>query len=317
MGIKSNHRLLSDMTPVQKAQFLLTDISTPKGLLQPAQADKFIRLLVKEAVVMQNASVQPIANPRQEVSKIRFNQRVLRAGNEFQALAQNDQSKPNTSGIEFDVKLFKAEVPMSYELLEDNIERDQLRDTVMQAVGEAVSRDMDEIAISGDTTSADIFLAKLEGVLVQSNTNVTNSNSTAISPTLLTSVLKTMPDEFATRKQNMAYMTAVDAEIDYRNTLSQRATVVGDRYLTESTPILHHGIPIVPVPMFPTNLGGGTETNILLSDWGNIAIGIYREIMMRTWEDPREGGIYILIRIRFDVKLIEASATAKAINVAV
>ena len=73
------------------------------------------------------------------IEKIRFAARVLRPGQEATALAVADRSEPNLTKVELDAKLYKAEVRLSDEVLEDSIERNQLRQTVMTLMAERIA----------------------------------------------------------------------------------------------------------------------------------------------------------------------------------
>ena len=46
-----------------------------------------------------------------------------------------------------------------------NIERGELRQTILEMIAEAAGRDMEEVIINGDTASGDPFLATLDGLL--------------------------------------------------------------------------------------------------------------------------------------------------------
>jgi hypothetical protein len=52
--------------------------------------------------------------------------------------------RPDLSFLELDAKLFKAEVYLSEEVLEDNIERGELRQNILEMIAEAAGRDMEE-----------------------------------------------------------------------------------------------------------------------------------------------------------------------------
>ena len=67
-------------TLLQKADLALSDLTTGGGILQTAQAQQFIRLLVKQAVLMPQATVIPMKSHTHSVPRIRFAGRVLRAG---------------------------------------------------------------------------------------------------------------------------------------------------------------------------------------------------------------------------------------------
>ena len=305
-------------TLLQKADLALSDLTTSGGLLQPAQAQKFIRLLIKESVIMQMATVVPMKSHKQLIEKIRFGSRVLRAGTEATALGSSDRVKPNLGKVELSAKLFKAEVDLNNEVLEDSIERGALRQTIMETMGAALSRDMEEVLISGDTSSGDTFLAQLDGILKQATSNVVDAGTVAISKGLLRDMIKVMPSEYLRDRTMLRFLTSVDAETDFSDALSDRQTIMGDAKLEEAPKTRYSGVPVVPVPLMPENLGSGTNTtDIILTDPKNINVGIWRQIRIETFNDVRAGVLAIVPTLRFDVKYAEETAVVKAIKVKV
>ena len=303
-------------TILQKADLALADLTVGGGLLKPARAQKFMRLLIKDSPLMQLATVVPMASPKQQISKIKFGSRVLRPGQEATPLGAGDRAKPDLSQVELDAKLFKAEVRLSDEVLEDSIERGELRQTIMEMMAEAISRDMEDVLINGDTLSADPFLAVMDGVLKQATSNVVDAGGNPISKNLLRDVLKTVPSEHLRDKKAMRFLTSVDADLDYRNSLAERATAVGDRLLEGDTPVLYSGVPLQPIPLFPETLGAtGDQTSLLLCNPKNIHVGIWRNIRIESARDISEGTLKIVATLRFDVKFAEEPGVAKAINV--
>ncbi len=306
---------MSNRTILEKADLALADLTAAGGILKPEQAKKFMRLLIKDSVLMKLATVVPMASPKQQISKIKFGSRILRPGQEATALASADRVKPDLSMVELDAKLFKAEVRLSDETLEDSIERGELRQTIMEMMSEAISRDMEEVIINGDTASSDSFLAVMDGVLKQAVSNVIDAAGAHITKDLLSDMLKTIPSEHLRDKKSMAFLTSVDADLDYRNSLAERATAVGDKFLEGDTPVLYSGVPLKPVPLFPENLGGTQDqTSILLCNPKNIHVGIWRQIRMESARDISEGTLKIVATLRFDVRYAEEPAVAKAIQ---
>lgn len=309
--------LLDNRTILEKADLALSDLLTA-GELVPAQAQKFIRLLILESTLLPMATVRPMSSPTVKVDKIRFGSRVLRAGAEATALAAADRVKPDTSEVELNAKLFKAQTNLNDEVLEDNIEQGSLRQTIMELLGEAVSRDMEEVTVQGDTTSSDTFLAQFDGVLTSVTSNLVGPVNGALTSTTLKSMLKGMPHEFIRNKKKLRFLTSIDAETDYRDTLAARATVAGDKFLQEDTPILYNGVPMIDVPLFPENLGAGTnETNVVLTDPKNFMVGIWRKIRMETDKDIEAGVLKVVISMRFDFIYVHEPATVKATGVTV
>jgi len=308
--------VLDNRTLLQKADLSLSDITANGGLLLPAQALKFMQVLIKQAVILKLATVTPMRSPKQLIEKIQFGARILRAGNEGVALPVADRSKPTTSEVELDAKLFKAEVRLNNEVMEDSIERGELRQTIMQLMAQRIATDMDEIAVQGDTSSSDLFLARFDGLLKQSVSNVVDNGTAFISKQTFRNMIKTMPSEFQRDKKVLRYLTSVQAELDYRDSLADRGTVGGDKWLTDDVPVMYGGTAVVSVPLFPENLGGGTNTtDVVLTDPKNINVGIWRNIRIETDKLVSEGVLIVVATLRFDVKYNHEPATVKGINV--
>lgn len=308
--------MASNQTLLAKADLALSDLTSNGGILQPEQAQRFIRLLIKEAVLMKLAYVKPMKSYKALIEKTRFATRVLRAGVTGTALPDADRSKPTMSKVELDVKLFKAQVNLDDETLEDNIEDGDLKNTVLQMMAEAVSRDVDEIMISGDTASSDTFLAQFDGILKAATSNVVNAGSAALDKNILRDMIKTMPKEFLRRKNSMKFLTSVNAEIDYRDSLSDRVTALGDANIVADNAVPYSGIGIIPIPMMPENIGSGSVcTDVILTDPKNITLGIWRNITFE-WDKNIETGVTMVVcTMRMDTKYAEETAVVKAINV--
>ena len=310
MGYTSNRTLL------EKADLALADLTGGGGILLPEQAQKFMRLLIKQSVLMQMATVVPMAAPKYQLSKIRFGSRILRPGTEGVALAAGDRSKPDLSFLELDAQLFKAEVHLSDEVLEDNIERGELRQTILEMIAEAAGRDMEEVIINGDKTSGDPFLAVLDGLLKQATSHVVDAAGIPLNKNLLRDVLKALPAEYLRDKKQMAFLTSVDAELDYRNSLAERATVGGDKFIEEDAPALYSGVPLASVPLFPDNLGPSQNRTVaLLCNPKNVHVGMWRQIRLESVRDVSAGVLRIVATMRFDARFADESGVAKLINI--
>lgn len=310
--------LMDNRTILEKADLALSDLTTGGGMLQPAQAQKFLRILINEAVILKQSTVVPMRSPKQLIEKIRFANRILRSGSEAVALPVGDRALPNLGKVELDAQLFKAEVRLNNEVLEDSIERGQLRQTIMQLMAEAIARDVDEVIIQGDTTSPDPFLAKLDGILKQSTSNIVDAQNQTTNKTVFRDMLKTMPHPFLRNKKELRFFTSVNSEIDYKDSLADRATIGGDKFVEEDVPATYSGVPVLSVPMFPENLGAGSNaTDVVLTDPKNINVGIWRNIRVEVDKIVWEGVLVIVATLRFDVKFAEETAVVKAVNVKV
>lgn len=310
--------IMENRSLLEKADLALADLLTGGGLLVPAQAQKFIRILIEESKLLGMCTVTPMKAPKQLIEKIRFGSRIMRAAQEATALALADRSKPDLTKVELDAKECKAEVDLNNSVLEDSIERDELRQTIMQLMGEAISRDVEELVVGGDTTSSDPYLALFNGVLKAATSNIVNAAASPTNKSIFRDMLKTMPSAFLRNKNLMRFFTSVDSEIDYRDSISDRGTAAGDNALSNAAPVGYSGIPVVDIPLFPENGGvSGNQTNIVLTDPKNINVGIWRQIRIETDKDVRKGVLIIVATMRLDFKYIEETAVVKAIGVRV
>jgi HK97 family phage major capsid protein len=298
-------------TLLRKAEIAVADFAAG-GLLQPAQASEFIQLAIKEPVLLKMVTVTPMKNFKEERDKMRFASRVLRAGQEATALPSAAWAKPALGMFTLDAQLFKAEVRLSDEVLEDQIERGVFRETLMQQLSAAIGRDMEWVAINGDVTSTDPVLAKLDGILVQANVWSVNASGAKLSKTILRDMLRMMPDEFA-MLGGMQYFTNRQARIDYKDSLADRATGLGDAMLQQSDVAKYADMPVNAVPEFPVDLSSNTQA--LLTDPSGIYLGVLRQIRLKVDEDISAGVVIIVATVRFDVKLAEANAVVKGINI--
>jgi hypothetical protein len=312
-GVTDNRTLL------QKADLALSDLTSAGGMLQPAQAAKFMRIMIKASKLLQMATVTPMRSPIQLIEKIRFGSRILRQASEAVALPASDRAKPDLGKVQLSAQLFKAEVRLDNEVLEDSIERSELRQTIMQLMAERISSDMEDVLINGDTTSSDGLLIALDGLLKQATSHVVDGGVAQLNKTLLRDIMKTMPNEFLRNKKALAYFTSVNSEINYRDSLASRQTPGGDDTLsTMQSTVNYTGVPVHDIPLFPETLGSAQNcTDVLFTDPKNATVGIWRNIRVETDKLVSDGVLIIVATLRFDVKWAHEPAVVKAINVKV
>ena len=306
----------NNRTYIEKADLALADLVTGGGVLKPVAAKRFIRLMIKQSELLQQVTAVPMPAPSYTVPKIKFSQRVLRPEPTSGALTPAQRSKPDINSITLEARPFKAEVRLPDQVLEENVEEGDLRQTIMTMLAEACARDMEDVVINGDTASPIPDLAALDGVLKRAVSHLVDAAATPLSKEHLTDLLQALPSEYARLRKQMRFYTSVNAELNYRKTLSDRETVAGDKYLEGDAPILSSGVPLTPVSLWPENLGAtADQTCVLLTHPKNIYVGIRRRIKLETDRDISAGETIIVARMSFDVQIADELGVAKAINV--
>lgn len=307
---------------LRKADLTVADLNSNGGVLNPEQGDAFIRKLLIQPTLLSQVRRVTMNAPIRKINKIVFGSRILRPGVSATALASGDRSKPTTEQITLTTKEVIAEVNLPYDVIEDNIERGNignyqeggrpnmnggLRDTIMTLIAERVALDLEELALLGDTASGDPYLAMHDGYLVRMTSNVLDAGNSLINRTVLKNAMKVMPSQYRRNRAALKHFVSTEQEIDYRDTLANRETSLGDAQLQSTAPVYAAGAPVEGVALMPSAKG-------FLCDPRNLIFGIQRDISMETDKDIRARNYIIVVTARVALQIEEEQATVKMIN---
>ena len=307
----------STRTVLQKADLGVGTLA-PGGLLSAEDARNFVEVAIAGTAVSENAQVIPMKSPTMKIPRFRFNARVLRAGSEATALLAADRSTPTLAEVTLDTKLLKAELRISKEALEDNIEGAGWLARLRNAIAKAARRDLEELFVNGDTASADLFLKTLDGIRKQCNVNTLDAGVAFPTKGLFKDCIKTLPVEFQQDRGKYWFYTSPNAENELRDSLASRATVLGDQLVVGADSLRIQGSAIKGVPVMPENLGvGNNETEIIYTDPKNIVIGFHRKVEMESDTDIAAGQLIVVVTLRADVKVKVPEAAVKVTKVKV
>jgi len=333
----SNRELLA------KADLAVADLASNGGLLNPEQANAFIRKLLVQPTLLSQVRRVVMNAPTRNINKISFSKRILRAGTQsaakialntaaivgtFDPLAEAlARSKPTTEQVQMSTREAIAEVRLPYDVIEDNIEGGNIgtfneggspngsggiKDTIITLMAERVAIDLEELAISGDTSvvAADPYLGMLDGFLKQMTLNVVDAGSAQVSRALWKNGMKTLPSQYRRNRGAMGHFVSTENEIEYRDTLTNRETSMGDSMLGAAVPLVYgSGSPIVGVALMPTATG-------FLTNPQNLIFGVQRQINLEVDKDIRNREFIIVVTMRVDFQVEEDAACVKYINIA-
>ncbi|MGD2044199.1 MAG: phage major capsid protein, partial [Acidimicrobiia bacterium] len=297
----------------QKADMEVADLIADGGYLQDEQANRFIMDMIEESVVLKMIDVRGLKSHTQLIDNVGITGFVLKPGTSGQALAEADRTKPGTTQRTLLTHLMKGEIDLNDEVLEDNIEGGNFKNTVRMMMAEHVALDMDNVCVNGDTAGATgTILDLIDGMIKSATAHVVAGGTVAINKTMLKNAVKAMPKRFNRTKRMQRFMTSDDAETDYRDYLADRATILGDKFLQDDVPVRYAGRPILPVPVFPDNLGVGTdETVVLLMDPKMARWGVWRKVKFETDRDVRTGEWIMVATVRAGFKYKDEDAVVK------
>lgn len=296
----------------RKAEIVLSDLSTNGGLLNTEQNDTFIRNLIDQPTIIRECRTVPMGGPQMEINKIGFGTRILRPAVQTigsRALAEGDRSKPTTSKVELQTKEVIAEVRIPYEVLEDNIEKGDLENTILALIAERAALDLEELIIQGDSASGDAYLAMIDGVLKLVTSNVVDAAGATIDATIFNNAVKALPTKYRRNRNLMRFYSPMDIEQDYRLKLSTRGTSLGDEILTGNAPVPVFGTPLKGVALMP-------QDKIVYTNPQNIIFGIQRNVRVESEKLISEREVKIVLTARVAVQVEEEPAMVKVINLA-
>jgi HK97 family phage major capsid protein len=294
---------------IDKADLAVSDLTGDGGYLNPIQANRFIRMLIDQPTLVNQVRVVPMNAPTMEINKIGFTSRILKvAPSSGTALAQNNRSKPTTEQVSLTTSEIMAEVHLPYDVIEDNIERGVLEDTVMAMITERASTDLEELLIQGNTsTGADAFMQLKDGVLAQATSHVVDfqdSGDRTVTKNIFKWGIKAMPNKYMRNRAKMRFYVSPDTETEYVDSITNRETNYGDAKIQRWTPSYAYGVPVYPAALMP-------NTNYILCDPKNIILGIQRQIMIETDRDIRARVLIIVLTMRIDIVFEEEDAIVK------
>lgn len=304
---------------IEKADMTLADLSSG-GLLNAEQAAKFIRIVQVQPTILKQVRMVTMGSPQKNIDKIGFGARILMPATSGVALAAdasptNRRSKPTTSQIQLNTKEVIAEVRLPYDVIEDNIEQARMglgvdngvtnsgkpvqgsfKDTIVQMIGERVALDLEELALLGDTASGDAYLALTDGFLKLTTSNVVDQASGVISKTMFKNGLKALPKQYHRNLAALRHMVSVNQEIEYRDSLANRDTGLGDSIVEGFRGVFGYGVPVEKTPMMPEDSG-------LLINPKNMIWGIQRKISMEVDKDISSRVFIIVVTARVDFQI--------------
>jgi HK97 family phage major capsid protein len=307
------------MDKVMRADLALADLTANGGVLDAEHQNTFFRKVIDEPTLINQIRQQQMNAPQMKIPKIGFGSRVLRPapntgtggaqddGSNTRYLAAAKRAKPDFGQVSLETTEYIAEIHLHDDLLEDNIERDAMADTIMTLLAERVALDLEELLINGDTASGDDYLATVDGVLKLASANVVDADGDPVSINVFNEAKKAMPTRFRRNLSSLRYLTSMDVESDYRVQVASRGTALGDATLLGNNALPVLGTPLQGVALMP-------ESTALYLDPKNVIMGIQRNVRIERDRDIRARSWIIVMTMRIGFAIEEVEATVKVVD---
>ncbi|AEW58680.1 Phage-like protein (plasmid) [Bacillus cereus F837/76] len=238
---------LNNKTIIEKADVTLATLASG-GLMNPEQADTFLRMVQSAPTILKDSRFVQMASDTRKIEKIGFGSRILRPGVEGTPLKDSDRSAPTTSTVTLNAKEVIAEVHITYDTLENNIEGNNLQNTIMQMIAERAALDIEELIINGDKSSADTYLTLLDGLRKQATSHVIDHAAGAFSKDVFKKAYKAVPAKYLRNPKDWKFYTSHGLEVEWKDQVAARQTNLGD-FSLQGGLASAYGVPVDGIAM--------------------------------------------------------------------
>jgi len=300
-----------------------------EAVLQPTKLTRFIRKMQEKTVILPEARYMPMDAQIAHIDRISFTGRVLDSGDDasgdHRTLAESDYAKPTTAINKLTVHEFQAIVSIQDKALRRNIEKENFEETLIDLLGEAVGRDMEEFALFADTDfsyAQDHVLSKSNGWIKQAANAVYGGSTEDFNPAAATypenmfnAMLGGMPKEYLTDVGAWRYWVNWEVENAYRDLLKARGTSLGDSVYTTNQKLAYKGIPIERVPMIErakAELVGGCGDVAMLGYPNNHVWGVFHKVTIEREREAKKRQTDFILTLEVDAGYEDENAVIVA-----
>jgi len=313
MGLSLVERNRKLWEAVKKGDIAVSDLISDGGYLQREEENRFMRKVYATTPFLTAIRRVEMNSPVRRINKIGITGNFLNvAPASGTALDASKRSKVFTEYVDLTTTELIGSMYIPYDVIEDNLERGRLEDTIMDDIlPSKIGRDMEKVILQGDTGSSDNLLVAFNGVLKQLETGSNLQAFTALTGYIdddpWGDILEALPYEYREREDALQYFVHQSVSDAYMRYRKNRATTLGDRTLLQDhmDTLTYRGIPIQKTYRMPT-------TKALFTMPQNIILGVQRGIQFETARDIEARVIIIVVTMRIGVAIEEKAACVLA-----
>ena len=258
---------LSNKQILEKAAITTAEIAQA-GKLNDAQADRFIDFVIDVTGLQGRVRVVRFRNDKMDIDKIGVGKRV--AVPKKEAKDPGLRRKINTSKVTLQPEEIMVPWEISDEFVSENLEGEEVEDTIMRLMATQLSNDLEELYIQGDKTGpvrfeselvdggsatdvvVDTYLKLQDGWLKRAGaSHIVDNDGGNIQHQIFSDMIVEMPSKFKRNKRNLKFFASDTTEQLFRNNLASRATGLGDQAATSEVNLNPFGIELVPLALLP------------------------------------------------------------------
>jgi hypothetical protein len=276
------------------------------SLLVPQQADRFIRVATEEPNILNRSRRYIMNNPSRNIDRLEIGGDVLNLPANIATVDTIPTNYTNTLNSYEVVGIVGVEDAT----VEENIERDNFMDTVLEIYGRAVGLNIEKWFLTADTNGSGIYQLT-DGWLKRSANQLDGDGSPAdFDPEdvedMFDKMIQGTPKRYFGDLAMWAFYTTWKIKDDYHNVLRARQTNLGDSSLVSMPRLFYKGIEVIYNSNMPTGTAWLTKPD-------NTVYGLYRDIRLEPDRIPRERKTDMVLTLRGDANYDDENASTVAI----
>lgn len=308
---------------------VVNETNLPNSVMNRQQTDRFIDLVIDQSIMLKQIRTERVDHPKGEINKLNLGDIVTEGAS---ATTSATTRIPTESVVNYDMIKYRSAFDLATDFVEDNIEKGQVRDTLLNMFTKRISTDLEMAAIEGDAslTTGDAqsdsnnLLGVNDGFKEILTDNVpsaqkVNAASAASSKKLFYEMKRKIPARFRIAKPDYRWNVSSAVYDKWELDVSARATEAGDEALSGRGTRRPFGIQLNEVPLMPDDLSIGTTatdgTQIWLSPLMNFIFFIQRAITIEWDRKPRDDKWEVTIHTRMDVQVEDPNMVILGYNI--
>lgn len=302
--------------------------SLPNSVLNRQQADRFIDLVIDYSVFLKRIRTRRVDHSKGEINKLNLGSIVTEGAS---STSKATTRLPSESVVPYDMEKYRSAFDIKTDFLEDNIEKADVRDKVLDMFTKRIAIDTEMAAIEGDDslstgdaqTDENNLLGVNDGFRQILLDNVPagqqiDAAGAAPSKALYYDMRRKIPARFRVARPSYVLVAGSGPVDKWMLDWSDRATEGGDQVLATGLKPGPFGTPLLEVPLMPEDLTFGTAgtdgTDIWLSPLDNFIYFIQRDITIEFERKPRNDAWEATIHFRVDFQVEDPNMVVLAKN---
>jgi hypothetical protein len=301
------------------------DLAAGGAKLDPEQVETFFRRGIETSAFLSDVNSFTMSSDTKKMPKIIMSQPITKAapggtppyltnGQDNRNLDAAKREGPTFEQVQVQTAEYMAEIYLTDNVLEDNVEKGTLYDTIMEMAGRRIANDLEILLLRSDNPGAVHPIADFQealrlqnGVLKNVTSFVINGGGNGILVDTIGNAMEAIPAFYQGEIPAMKLYVPYQKEIQYRKSLAARQTNLGDQAQLSNIRPSFMGKEIVALNSLPTNQG-------LLINPANTLLGFQRDMTIETERHPRARSTTIVIHYRAAFGVMEEQAAVKIIN---